>query len=306
MVICGISADLASVFGTPIAGAIFGVEILFIGSILYDVLLPSVIAGIISYHISSAFGITYFYHPIRFAPVFSEGLLIKTIVAGIYFGIVSLLMIKTMGLFKNLSSKIQLWNPLKGLIGGFILVVLTFIFSKQFLGLGLETIKSTLEGTTVLWYFFILKIIFTVITLNFGGSGGVITPIFFIGATSSAIFSNLLGIDKATTSAIGLVSVLAGATNTPIASSIMAIELFGASVAPYAALSCISSFLITGHKSIHPSQVLAIKKSASIQVEIGKEISEVEPKIHLRRRTLTNAILTISRKIKEKVIKSKK
>ncbi|MCM8786905.1 MAG: chloride channel protein, partial [Candidatus Omnitrophica bacterium] len=190
--------------------------------------------------------------------------------------------------------------------GGFVLVVLTFIFSKQFLGLGLETIKSTLEGTTVLWYFFILKIIFTAITLNFGGSGGVITPIFFIGATSGAVLSNLLGVDRVTISAIGLVSVLAGTTNTPIASSIMAIELFGGGIAPYAALSCIISFLVTGHKSIYPSQVLAIKKSSSIQVEIGREINKVAPKIQIRRGTLTNAILTAGRKIKEKVIKSKR
>ncbi len=306
LVICGISAGFSSVFGTPIAGAIFGVEVLFIGSILYDVLLPSFISGIISYHISSLFGITYFYHPLRFVPVFSEGLVIKTILAGIFFGLVSILTIEAMGLFKNLSSKIKLWSPLKGLIGGSVLVILSFIFSKQFLGLGLETIKLALEGVTFPWYFFILKIIFTSITLNLGGSGGVITPIFFIGATSGTVFSNLLGMDKATTSAIGLVSVLAGATNTPIASSIMAIELFGPSIAPYATLSCIISFLITGHKSIYPSQVLAIRKSSSIKVEIGKEISEVNPEIRIRKKSFTNMILKAGRKIKGKIIKRKR
>ncbi len=303
LAICGISAGFASVFGTPVAGAIFGVEVLFIGNILYEVLLPSFISGIISYHISSALGITYFYHPIHFVPVFSEGLLMKVIVAGIFFGIVSLITIETMQLFKNISSKIKLWNPLKGLIGGLILVALTFIFSKQFLGLGLETIKSTLEGKTVLWYFFILKIIFTSITLNFGGSGGIITPVFFVGATSGAVFANLLGIDRGTISAIGLVSVLAGTTNTPIASSILAIELFGAGIAPYAAISCIISFLITGHRSIYSSQVLAIRKSSSIQTEIGREIGEIEPKILPRRKSITNVILTIGKKIKENFIK---
>lgn len=300
LVICGISAGFASVFGTPIAGAIFGVEVLFVGSVLYDVLLPSFIAGIVSYHIPSTLGIKYLYHPLKFVPTFSEYLLIKVILAGIFFGMVSFLVIEAMGLFKNISSKIRI-EPLKGLIGGLILVVLTFIFSKQFLGLGLETIQSALEGKEVIWYAFILKIIFTAVTLNFGGSGGVITPIFFIGATSGAVLNNLLKINPATLSAIGFVSVLAGTTNTPIASSIMAIELFGPSVAPYAALSCIVSFLITGHRSIFPSQILGISKSLSIAVETGKEISEVEPKFHLREKSFTKTILMISRKINKKI-----
>ncbi len=303
LVICGISAGFASVFGTPIAGAIFGLEVLFIGHILYEALLPSFVAGIISYHISSGLGITYFYHPLRFNPVFIESFLIKVIIAGIFFGVVSLLLIETMRLFKNLSHKTHLWNPLKGLIGGVILIALTFVFSKQFLGLGLETIQSVLEGEKVVWYAFILKIIFTSITLNFGGSGGVLTPIFFIGSTSGMAFSDLIGLDKTTLSAIGLVSVLAGTANTPIASSIMAIELFGAGIAPYAALSCIISFLITGHRSIYPSQIFGIRKSASIQVEIGKEVDEIKPMFRQREKSLINAIFTIGWRIKGKVSK---
>ncbi len=305
LVICGISAGFSSVFGTPVAGAIFGVEVLFVGSILYEVLLPSFISGIISYHISSGFGITYFYNPLKFVPVFNEYLLIKVIIGGIFFGLVSFLLIETMRFFHKQSSKLNLWKPLKGLIGGLILVVLTFIFSNQFLGLGLETIQLTLEGEEVIWYAFILKIIFTTITLNFGGSGGVLTPIFFIGATSGSLFSNLLGLDKTTFSAIGLVSVLSGATNTPIASSIMAIELFGTSVAPYAALSCIISFLITGHRSIYPSQILGIRKSASIKVEVGKEIEKIKPEAQPRRKSLTNSILKAFKKIREIIIKYK-
>ncbi|MCM8777090.1 MAG: chloride channel protein [Candidatus Omnitrophica bacterium] len=298
LVICGISAGFSSVFGTPIAGAIFGIEVLFIGCLLYDVLLPSFIAGIVSYYISSFLGITYFYGSIKFVPVLSEFLFVKTIFAGIFFGIVSFITIEAMQLSKDISDRIRLWSPLKGLIGGFLLIILTFTFSTKFLGLGLETIKSVLQGGSVLWYFFILKIIFTAITLNFGGSGGLITPIIFIGATSGMVFSNLLGLDRATLSAIGLVSVLAGTTNTPIASSIMAIELFGPSIGPYAALSCTISYLMTGYRSIYPSQIIGIVKSTSVQVEIGKEVSESEPKIQTRRKTLTNLILGIIRKLK--------
>src|SRR5208283_2868435 len=146
-------------------------------------------------------------------------------------------------------------------------VVLAWIFSKQYLGLGLDTIQLTLSGGDIVWYAFILKIIFTMITLSLGGSGGIITPIFFIGATAGSLFATTLGLDRATFAAIGLVGLLAGATNTPIAASIMAMELFGPQIAPYAAVACVVSFLIAGHRSVYPSQVLAIRKSASVNVE---------------------------------------
>lgn len=89
----------------------------------------------------------------------------------------------------------------------------------------------------------------------------------------------MLGLDFSTFSAIGFVSVLAGATNAPIAASIMSVELFGPSLAPYASVACIISFIMTGHKSIYPSQVLSIAKSSSIEVEVGKEIEYVTPKL---------------------------
>ncbi|MDD5044201.1 MAG: chloride channel protein [Candidatus Omnitrophica bacterium] len=303
LVICGISAGFASVFGTPIAGAIFGVEVLFIGTILYDVLLPSFIAGIISYHISSSLGISYFYHPLNFVPVFTEWFFIKVVLSGIFFGIVSALLIETLKLGNKLSEKLQISKPLKGIVGGLVLIGLVFIFSKQYLGLGLESIQSCLEGARIIWYAFILKIIFTSITLNFGGSGGIVTPIFFIGATSGTLFAYLLGLDFATFAAIGLVAVLAGAANTPIAASIMAVELFGPKVAPYATVACVISFLMTGHRSVYPSQILSIKKSPSLLVEIGGEIEKVEAQFHPRSKSLIGLLAAIVRTIRGKIKK---
>jgi H+/Cl- antiporter ClcA len=282
LVICGISAGFASVFGTPIAGAIFGVEVLFVGAILYDVLLPSFIAGIVSYHVSSALGITYFYHPIKFVPGFTEGFFLKVVMAGIFFGLCSAFLIETLKGFKRLSKMIRVVDPWKGVIGGAFLVGLTFVFSTAYLGLGLETIQHCLDGNKTVWYAFILKAIFTGITLNFGGSGGIVTPIFFIGSSAGALFASMFGLDITTFAAIGLVSLLAGSANTPIAASIMAMELFGPSIAPYATVACVISFLITGHRSVYPSQILAIRKSESINVETGKEIQEVLAEAHFR------------------------
>lgn len=290
LVVCGISGGFASVFGTPLAGAIFGIEVLFVGSIRYDVLLPSFVAGIISYQVSSWLGLTYFYNPIIFVPVFSEAFFIKMTIAGVFFGLCSFLLIEILRLGKKVSSRIKLPVELKSILGGLILVALTFSTSKQYLGLGLDVIQSALEGGNVQWFAFILKSIFTSITLNFGGSGGIGTPVFFVGATAGSAFSKILDVDPAMLSAIGFVSLLAGAANTPIAASIMAVELFGPQVAPYAAISCVISFFITGHRSVYPSQVLAVKKSSSINVELGTDLNKAILKYQYRDKSLLGAI----------------
>jgi H+/Cl- antiporter ClcA len=290
LVICGISAGFASVFGTPIAGSLFGVEVLFIGGILYDVLLPSFIAGITSYHVSSLLGMTYFQHPVKVTPVFSETVLLQAIAAGVFFGLCSMLLIETLDLGKSLFARLKVWLPLKGLVGGLLLIILSSISSKEYLGLGLESIESCLSGNSPGWYSFLWKSVFTSITLNSGGSGGIVTPIFFIGATSGAFFAQLFSLDIPTFAAIGLVSLLAGAANTPIAASVMAIEMFGPSIAPYASVACVISFLMTGHRSVYPSQVLQVSKSASIHVQLGGEIQDIHATYEARESTLIGLV----------------
>jgi H+/Cl- antiporter ClcA len=143
------------------------------------------------------------------------------------------------------------------------------------------------------------------ITLSLGGSGGVITPIFFIGATAGSLFATTLGLDKATFAAIGLVGLLAGAANTPIAASIMAMELFGPKIAPYAAVACVVSFLISGHRSVYPSQVLAIRKSSSVVVETGRAVEGVSVSVEPRARSLSGNIFRIVRLVR-KVLSKKR
>ncbi len=131
-----------------------------------------------------------------------------------------------------------------------------------------------------------LKIVFTSITLGMEGSGGIITPIFFVGATAGSAFGSLLGLDPATFAALGMVALVAGAANTPIAASILTVELFGPAVAPYAAIAAVVSFLISGHRSVYPSQVLAMVKSPSLEVEQGCEIVAAHPTFAPREKSL--------------------
>lgn len=280
LVICGISSGFASVFGTPIAGAIFGVEVLFVGTILYDVLLPSFIAGIISYNVSSALGIHYFHHTLATPLNFSAVFFYQILLAGIFFGLCSFFLIEVLNLGKKVSERIKIWEPLKGFVGGSVLIIFVLLSSTDYLGLGLNTIESSLSGQSLPWYTFIFKSFTTSMTLNFGGSGGIVTPIFFVGSSAGNIFAQVLNLDINLFSALGFVGLLAGAANTPIAASIMAIELFGSQIAPCAAMACVISFLMTGHRSVYPSQILAFKKSKLIDIELGKEINSSKPKFY--------------------------
>lgn len=298
LVICGLSAGFASVLGAPFAGAIFAVEVLYVGSILYEVLLPSIIAGITGYHISSLLGIHYQYYPINFVPAITHAFIFKIVLAGIFFGICSIILITLLRSGEKVAERLSTSLPVRALVGGAILIGLTFIFSKQFLGPGLEGIQSSLRGERIVLYAFLLKAIFTSITLNFGGSGGLIMPILFIGATSGSLFGEVFGLDRATFSAVGFVSLLAGAANTPIAASILAIEFFGSAIAPYAAIACVVSFLMTGHRSVFPTQILALKKSSSVEVEIGTELDHMNTTFKIRDKSLIGLGFKISEKIK--------
>ncbi|MBN2095616.1 MAG: chloride channel protein [Candidatus Aenigmarchaeota archaeon] len=297
LTICGISAGFASVFGTPIAGAIFGVEVLFMGSLLYEILLPAFIAGVIGYQVSSAMGITYFYQPIDIVPVFSQSFFFDLIIAGLFFGVCSAFFMFALKSCKSFSGKFNIWAPLKGFVAGLVLVVLAFSFSTQYLGLGLGSVQSSLQGNPADPEAFALKTIFTSITLGFGGSGGVITPVFFVGATSGNFFAQVFSEDMATFSAIGLVAVLAGVTGTPIAASILAVELFGSHVAPYAAIGCLISFIVVGNRSIFPSQVTSVKRTY-VPISIDEEIGRVKPHIDKGYQLLVGAGEALSEKVR--------
>lgn len=284
LVICGISAGFATVFGTPIAGAIFGVEVLIIGVIMYDVLLPSFIAGFAAFTTAQLLGIEYTYYNLHFYQDVSLdlGLIAKVILGALFFGFVSDFMMTSVSHTAKLIRSIPINVYLKAFGGGIIIILMTLVLGEKYIGLGLSTISDTLNPNIahlidIHWYTFILKTFFTSITLGIGGSGGIITPIFYVGATSGHFFGSIISSDHITLfAALGFISVLSATTNTPISSTIMAVELFGINIAHYAALGAVISFLISGHRSVFSSQILAIKKSEMLQVKIGEEIENMD------------------------------
>ena len=284
LVICGIGAGFASVFGTPIAGAIFGVEVLIVGLIRYDVLLPSFIAGFTAFTTAQYLGIEYTYFNIHFHQEVGLDfpLIMQVVLAGIFFGLTSDITITMLKKVSGIISKVPMNRYFKAFFGGIILIVLSFFVGDQYFGLGLDTIDEMLSVRNYVpldipWYTFLFKTLFTSITLGVGGSGGIVTPIFYIGATSGHWFGTMMGNDQvAFFAALGFISVLAGTTNSPIAATIMAMELFGIEVAHYAAISVVISFLMTGHRSVFASQILAMKKSDLLKIDMGEDIAHAK------------------------------
>ncbi len=282
IVICGISAGFAAVFGTPIAGAVFGVEVLIVGSILYSVLLPSFVAGFASFLVSETIGTPYISFHIHYLPKYGldEMLFLKVVIAGILFGLISDFTITFIhGVGKYIKQELVMGYVEKSIIGGLFLIGLALLFGDQYLGLGMQQIGNSINnpmGGGVHWYDFILKILFTGLSLGFGGSGGVITPMFFIGSTSGNAIGTLLDGNVQFFAALGLVSIVAGTANAPIAATIMALELFGVHTAHYAAISGIIAYLITGHRSIYPSQIVAFKKSQYLEVPMGQDMEHTK------------------------------
>lgn len=304
LVICSISAGFASVFGAPIAGAIFGIESLFLGQLTYDVLFPSFVSGIVAYQVSLSWGIKYFSKQVTVLPVFSEGVFFKVILAGMVFGLVSLVFIETMKFSEKIFDKIKIHFLLKGILAGLLLALLTLALGdKRYLGLGLPTIESLVQGGVMPYGAFLIKILFTAITLGSGASGGIITPIFFVGASSGSFFGSLFGFDPATFAAIGMVAVLAGAANTPISAGILAMELFGVRMGTWAATASVVSYLMVGNRSIHASQIVAALKSSSVRVPMQVEVGEAEAEVIPRKKGVLGLARRIYAKDSEKALK---
>lgn len=263
LMICGVSAGFAGVFGVPISGALFGLEVLSVGTVFYEVMFPAFIAGITSFQVTHALGVNYIYHPLQLKAISLDSSLFTVVLAGIFFGIVALILIETMKitgiLMRFITRKTNLF--VRCFIASGVVIMIGLLTSPDYLGLTMNRIDIILSGGRGVNLGFLIKIIATAFTFAGGGVGGLVTPVFFIGANSGYCFANLLGLSTSTFAALGVVSVLAGAANTPLAASIMAIELFGASIAPYAAVSCIVSFLVTGRRSIYPKQEFSFDKN---------------------------------------------
>ena len=267
IIICGIAAGFCAVFGTPVAGAIFAVEVLFVGQIFYDVLLPALISGIVGYFTAAAIGAGHLPSYLVEIPPVGPGALAVVLVAGVFFGLVAIINIEGIHFVNKLFVyyRITGW---KRPVGGAVLLLATgVLFGGDFLGLGSDVIQSMVMGERNLPLGFIVKIAAMGITLSAGGCGGEITPTLFVGASSGLLFAAIFGLAPSFCAALGVSAVLAASTNTPISGTILAMELFGAHIAAFAGAACAASYLVVGHRSLYPTQVMLSPKSRTFVIK---------------------------------------
>lgn len=262
IIMAGISAGFGSVFGVPIAGFLFGMEVQKVGKIRYEGMIPCLIASVIGDATTRYLGAPHAHYP-HFADIDLELLLAaKVALAGLLFGLTSLTFIELTHAVKYTLSKITPYTPLYPVIGGSIIVILSLIMgTRDYNGLSLPLIDAAVTGVGVASFAFAVKLIFTSITLGSGYLGGEVTPLFVIGSTLGFSLGSWLGVDPGLLAAIGLVAVFAGASNTPIACSLMGIELFGSGAGLYIFIGCIGAYLSSGHRGIYLTQMLAVSKN---------------------------------------------
>lgn len=258
VLMAGISAGFASVFGTPLAGAIFGLEVLAIGRLRYDALLACLAAAIAGDQVcllwSHVLGIQHTHYAIAVVPALAPWPLAAVAIAGALFGLVGKLFADCTHALSGWMKRRIPYGPLRPLLGGIVVAACVFALGgDRYIGLGIPTIRAAFTQPLAPWDF-AGKMVFTVASLGSGFKGGEVTPLFYIGATLGNALAPLLHLPIALLAGVGFVAVFAGAANTPIASTLMAIELFGAEVGVYAAVGCVLAYLFSGHTGIYRAQ----------------------------------------------------
>ena len=256
ILILGISAGFASVFGTPLAGALFALEVLYFSKINFKSILTSFLVAYIAYYVVEFWQVKHTHYSIPIVPNFSLFNLFWIIISGILFGLAAMLFSRTTHFWHRTFAKFIAYPPLRPLVGGIILATsIYFIGNTKYIGLGIPTIVDAFNNANAN-YDFLLKILFTSFTLGAGFKGGEVTPLFFIGATLGSALSVFTPLPIALLAGMGFVSVFAGATHTPIACTVMGMELFGIESGIYLAIACTIAYFFSGSIGIYGSQIV--------------------------------------------------
>jgi len=259
ILICGISAGFASVFGTPLAGAIFGLEVFIIGQLVYSAILPSFITAIIADYVCKIWGVGHTHYSVSFIPEMGTLHLLFSLASGIIFGLIARSFSTLSHFISNLFSKIR-YAPIRPFVGGSVLVlIIYFLGTTKYIGLGIPVISESFISQQP-YYVFMIKLFLTALTLGAGFKGGEVTPLFFIGATLGSFLSLFIPLPFGLLAAMGFVAVFAGAANTPLACIFMGVELFGATSGIYIAVACVTAYLFSGHTGIYRSQSIGNPK----------------------------------------------
>ena len=261
LTVSGMAAVFAAVFGTPMGAAVFAVEVVSVGYVSLSALYPSFASALVAYLVAVKLGV----HPERFnvgvIPEVSAEYLMKVLALAIVVALVSIVFCLAMKHSHEAFEK-YIRNPyIRALVGGVAIIVLTLIIgNRDYNGSGMHIIEGVFHGEEVSKWAFLLKIVFTAITIGSGFKGGEIVPTLFIGATLGYTMAGAVGMPVAFCAAIGMVALFASVTNCPIATVFLAVELFGAEGLLYYALSIFVAFVLSGYFSLYTGQKIVFSK----------------------------------------------
>ncbi|MBO5245946.1 MAG: chloride channel protein [Eubacterium sp.] len=261
MIMCGMSACFAALFGTPMAAAIFSMEVISVGVMYYAALVPCVLSALVAHALAGRFGVTYETFPLHDIPAFTVPNAGLVIVLSILCAVLSILFCeilhRTAHFFRERISN----HFLRAITGGCIIIVLTLLVgTNDYNGAGMDVIEHCFETGEVFPFAFVLKMIFTAITLGCCFKGGEIVPTFYVGATFGCLFAMITGFDAQMCIAIGMGSLFCGVTNSPIASLLICFELFGYEGMPFFLLAISFSYMLSGYRGLYSSQKILYSK----------------------------------------------
>ena len=258
--LAGMAAFFSALFGTPLTAAIFSIVVISVGVMYHAAMFPCLTAALTAYGVSLLLGV----EPTRFAvemPALAAGTMLRVGVLAVLCALVSVLFCGVMHTAEHLMEK-YFPNPwVRVVAGGFAVIALTFLCgTTDYNGAGMDVVTAAVEQGTAHPAAFLLKLLFTAVTLAAGFKGGEVVPSFFVGATFGCVVGPLLGMPAGASAAIGLVAVFCGATNCPLASTLLSIELFGDAGLLYFALACVISYMLSGYSGLYSSQTILYSK----------------------------------------------
>jgi H+/Cl- antiporter ClcA len=272
LIILGITAGFAAVFGTPLAGALFALEVLYFSKISFKSIPLAFLTAYIAYYTVEFWNVKHTHYSIPIVPEINFTNLFWVLPPSILFGLAALLFSRSTHFWGALFSKTISFPPLRPFIGGIILAVVLFCMgTTKYIGLGVPMIVDAFSNPNTS-YDFLLKILFTGFTLGAGFKGGEVTPLFFVGATLGSALSLIIPLPIALLAGMGFVAVFAGATHTPIACTVMGMELFGVETGFFIGIACLIAYFSSGSVGIYKAQIVKGAKYRLYQKVKSKDI----------------------------------
>lgn len=251
--LAGVAAGFSSLFGTPLAGAVFALEFVVVGRLRLAHLLPCLVASLAADRVALAWGAQHTHYLVPSVPALSVIGFGQALVAGVAFGLAARLFVATShGVTKFVKSRVA-WAPARPALGGIVVAAAIAIAGTRYAGLGVPVISESFTHAVLPWDF-LVKLLLTALTVGVGFKGGEVTPLFMVGASLGNVLAPLLGLPFPVLAGMGLVAVFGAAANTPLACTVMAMELFGAAMGPWAALACVAALWVSGSAGIYAAQ----------------------------------------------------